>query len=363
MNKLKLFFIYIERTLYFLLQKFFFNKKNRNPENVKNILVVRLNHIGDLFISLPSVFCLKEKFKDAKITLVTGIWNKGLVEFQSQLFDNVYYYNLNKNCRNKNLKMSLPRKMGILKKLRKEKYELCADFDGAWIFCFLYIFSKIKYLSTAAYLRFNQNLEQLKIKKNKFKYDINRSYEGDNIFEVVKQFSVPDNREKFVLNIDNEIKNKANSFINGLGRERKIVGIHPVASIKEKMWTPEGFAHLCNHLLSEKNFSVVIFGAKDDASYIKEIADKIEYKENVNIQTAFNIGEFITAVSYCDCFICLDSLAQHIVRYFNLPSLIIYMSENSARWSKAGDNIKTVLLKNKTDYNNIFKELTYFNRI
>ncbi len=353
--------IYIERILYFAVQSLFFNNRNSNPENIKNIVIVRLNHIGDLFISLSSIYSLKEKFPEAKITLVTGIWNKGLVEFQNQLFDNVYYYNLKKNCRSKNQRMSLAQRFGILKKIKKENYDLCADFDGSLGFLFLYIFSKIKYLSTARYLRFNQNLEQLKIRKNKFNYDVNNSYEGDNIFEVVRQFSVEDKRNQFKLEINSKIKNKIEAFFNTINQGKKVVGIHPVASIKEKMWTAEGFARLCDFLISKKDFSVIIFGAKDDTPYIEEIAEKTAYKENINIQTSFNIGEFITAVSYCNYFICLDSLAQHIVQYFNMPSLIIYMSENSVRWSKSGNNIKTVLLKDKTDYNNIFEKLSDFN--
>ena len=361
MKILKLFEAYIRRTFYFIAQSILFNRKNSNPENVTKILIVRLKHIGDLFISFSSIFSLKEKYPKAKITLVTGIWNKGLVEFQNQLFDNVYYYNLNENCRNKSQKMSLQQKREVLKKIKKENYDLCADFDGSWGFLFLYIFSKIKYLSTAGYLRFNQNLEQLKIKKNKSKYDINRSYEGDNVFEVVKQFSVSDNREKFALNIDNEIKNKAGNFFAEIKKGKKIAGIHPAASIKEKMWTTEGFARLCDYLISEKKLAIVLFGAKEDIPYIQEIAGKMLNKENVIIQTAFNLGEFITAVSYCDYFICLDSLAQHIVLYFDLPSLIIYMSKNSVRWSKPSDNIKTVLLKNKTDYDSIFKAVADFN--
>jgi ADP-heptose:LPS heptosyltransferase len=169
MNKFKRPLIYIGRILYFLVQKFLFNKRSCNPENIKNILIVRLNHIGDLFISLSSIFSLKEKFPEAKITLVTGTWNKGLAEFQNQLFDNVYYYNLNKNCRNKSLRMPLRQRKEILKALRKKNLDLCVDFDGSWEFLFLYIFSKIKYLSTARYLRFYQNLEQLKLAFFNFK--------------------------------------------------------------------------------------------------------------------------------------------------------------------------------------------------
>ena len=361
MNKLKLLEAYIRRTFYFIAQRILFSKKNKDPKEVKKILIVRLKHIGDLFISLSTIFCLKEKFPEAKITLVTGIWNKSLVEFQNQLFDNVYYYNLNENCRNKSQRFSLRKKRGILKILKKENYDLCADFDGSWGFLFLYIFSKIRYLSSVGYLRFNQNLEQLRIKKNESKYDINRSYEGDNIFEVIKEFSVSDIREKFSLKVNSEIKNKVDNLFIEIGKEKKIIGIHPVASIKEKMWTTEGFARLCDYLISDKKFTIIFFGAKEDNAYIQEIVDKMSHKENIYIQTSLNIGEFITAVSCCDYFICLDSLAQHIVLYFNLPSLIIYMSENSVRWSKAADNIKTVLLKNKTDYDIIFKSLADFN--
>jgi ADP-heptose:LPS heptosyltransferase len=120
------------------------------------------------------------------------------------------------------------------------------------------------------------------------------------------------------------------------------------------MWTTRGFADLSGYLINEMGFSVLFFGSKEDNSYIKEIINLSSNNENINVQTSFNLGEFITAIPYCDYFICLDSLAQHIAQYYNIPAIIIYMAKNSARWSKQKLNIKPVILENKNNYDVIF---------
>jgi ADP-heptose:LPS heptosyltransferase len=342
------------------MQSLFFNKQNKNPENIKNILIVRLNHIGDLFITLPTIFSLRNKFPQAGLTLVTGVWNKGVVEFQKYLFDNVYYYNLSVNCRAKSQKLSFLKKITILKELKRNSYDLCVDFDGSWGFLFFYLFSKIKYLSTAEYLHFCQNLGQLGIFKNKFNYDINYNHESDNLFEVVKQFSVNDQRSRFKLKIDEKTEKVVSEYFTSIKSGKKIAGIHPAASIKEKMWSTEGFAILCNYLIEQKNCAILFFGSKDDAPYINEIVDKIPHNAEVNIQTTFTIGEFITAVPYCNYFICMDSLAQHIAQYYEIPALIIYMAKNSARWSKSKQNIRAVILEDKKNYDKIIEAAKEF---
>ena len=53
--------------------------KNKIPGNVGNILVIRLDHIGDVICSTPVAQSLKEHYRGAKITYLVASWAKEIV--------------------------------------------------------------------------------------------------------------------------------------------------------------------------------------------------------------------------------------------------------------------------------------------
>jgi lipopolysaccharide heptosyltransferase III len=338
MKKIKMIRIYLQRFSYFLLQSVCFKK---NPVSVKKILLVRLNHIGDLLITLPTIFSIKQFYPDAQITLVTGVWNRGLAEFQKQLFDEIIYYNKKENCRSENQIMDRETKKDIFKKLKTDSYDLCFDFDGAWDFFQFYLIGGVKCLSSVSFLRFHQNLEQIGFSKSRYRYDIHAQHESDNIFETANVLEIPDRRKDFAISVSEETDKKVSEYFSALNGA-KTVGIHPIASIPEKMWTAKGFSSVADFLI-EKGFSVVIFGSPADKEYIAEISSAMKYKNSVNTAADFSLGEFITGVSKCDYFISLDSLAQHVVQYFNKTAIVIYLIENSVRWSSDRETLIRLL--------------------
>ncbi len=354
-SKIKLINTYIRRTFYFFIQQLFY-RHVKNSQNPEKILIVRLNHIGDLFITLPLIYCLRKKFTESNIDIVTGIWNKGLLEFQPHLFGRVYYYNTGRNLRSIKQKMNLSRKLSVLWEIKRQKYDICIDLDGSWGFLFLYFLHGVKNLSTAEFLRFHQNLQQLSLKKSRYKYDVNSMYEGDNLFEVFRKYSVPDAREEFSFFSDMKKQVKVENFFKEIKSEKKKYGIHPIASVGKKMWNPEGFARLCDFIIRERGGKVVFFGAPDNQNYIDSITEKMIEKETFSA-TGFNLGEFIIAVSFCDYFISLDSLAQHILQYYDKPSVVLYFEKNDIRWSRKRKNVKGLYFSQKNNIDEIISQI------
>ncbi len=357
MNKLKIINIYMLRVFYFCIQSVFQMKKYQG-EDVKNILLVRLNHIGDLLITLPTVYSIKKHYPDARITLVTGVWNKGLAEFQRQLFDEILYFNKKDNCRSEKQVMSKSERLDFFSRLKKAGHDLCFDFDGDWDFLKFYRKGGVKYLSSASYLRFHQNLEQLHLVKNRYNYNIHTQHESDNLFETASVLGITDSRSEFSLQVSEDTDKKVSEYFSSF-KNGKTVGIHPIASISEKMWTVEGFAAAADFLI-ERDFSVVFFGAPADKEYIGQIISAMKSGNEVNIATDFNLGEFITGVGKCDYFISLDSLAQHVVQYYRKTAVVLYLIENSARWSTDNDNLSRLLIK--TDEKSVYKVLEELDR-
>lgn len=62
------------------------------PESIGSILVVRLDHIGDMVMSEPALRLIKEHFTNAKITLICAKWSLPVVEMMNCI-DNVLLLN------------------------------------------------------------------------------------------------------------------------------------------------------------------------------------------------------------------------------------------------------------------------------
>jgi ADP-heptose:LPS heptosyltransferase len=58
------------------------------PSDIREILVIKSDHIGDFLLSLPAASIIRQSFPNARITLLCGSWNQGLA-LKSELFDRV----------------------------------------------------------------------------------------------------------------------------------------------------------------------------------------------------------------------------------------------------------------------------------
>ena len=108
--------------------------KKINKESIKNILLIKNDHIGDIILSSNVFREIRNNFPQSKITLIASPENKALVE-KNKNIDEVI-----------ELKYS-PRKfkefmsyLKISKKIRKEGYDLGIDLRGGFFNIFLLLF-------------------------------------------------------------------------------------------------------------------------------------------------------------------------------------------------------------------------------
>jgi len=325
--KIKLVKKYLFRVSLFLIQKVIYKKKKLHNNRIKRILIVRLKHLGDFLLSQPTVHSIKKAFPEAEIDIVTGIWNRELVSFFGSFYAGTFFYNVKAFCRNKNQQMPFAKKMGVLKKISKRKYDICVDLDGSSGFLFIYLLKKIRHLVSLESLRFYQNLEQLKILKNRYDYNINRNHEIKNIGSILECLDIKNKFDTFKM----PEKRSGNNKLSRKKEGNKIIGIHPSASIPEKLWTEKNFTELADILSKKYDAEIFFFGAEADKKQISRII------QNMNSRavdcSGISIAEFIIGIKQCSYFICLDSFAQHVAYFQKVPALVLYMSTNSRRWT------------------------------
>jgi len=101
---------------------------------------------------------------------------------------------------------------------------------------------------------------------------------------------------------------------------QRLVGIHPGASVREKLWQPQRFIEIIEYLFSNGYQPVVIEGPQD-----QEMVDSIIRECRISvIRLKTNLKNVVALISRCHLLICLDSAAIHIAGAANIPVIAIY---------------------------------------
>ena len=104
---------------------FFWTKLKIFPKKVNKILVIRLDHIGDMIMTTPVFKTLKKNFPDAKIDVLSRSVAKPAIEENTNIHK-IIEYNASWFARGEKVDSF----SGMAKKLRKEKYDLIFELKG-----------------------------------------------------------------------------------------------------------------------------------------------------------------------------------------------------------------------------------------
>ena len=98
------FFGYIAWIVFFLLTILYkVNKKSTKNilEKIKTILFIRMDHLGDIICSLPSLHAIRRTYPQSKITVLCGPWSKQVLEMNPHLYDELIIWDAPWSNKNK----------------------------------------------------------------------------------------------------------------------------------------------------------------------------------------------------------------------------------------------------------------------
>jgi ADP-heptose:LPS heptosyltransferase len=116
----------------------------RKPGNVGSILLIRLDHIGDLICATPVPQNLKEHYKGAKVTFLVADWAKQIV-MSSPYIDEVICYDAPWFDRDNRRIFEFKRFFKLAAELHKHHYDIGIDLRGDLRHILLMALAGIKY--------------------------------------------------------------------------------------------------------------------------------------------------------------------------------------------------------------------------
>ncbi len=278
-----------------------------NASNIKKILVLRQDRIGDVLVSVPILKKIREVLPEAKIDVLLSHRNFGAKRAFEPFCNTFFKYGRN-----------LKENIFLLRKLRHQKYDLVIDlYDNASTTSSLVVkLSKPKY--SLGIEKANAHVySHLVPLLNKQEYHI-----VERIANLLLAFGVPNDSKKLKLayNLSEEDKQTAEQQMGKKTNFR--FGINLSGSNRNKFWGLENHISLINKLSSSRpDYEIVCFGTGDYAYEMNQIQEKTKAKIAPKVGS---MHEWSCLLSTVDMLLTPDTAAVHLAASWQLPAICLY---------------------------------------
>ncbi len=276
-------------------------------KNIKKVLLLRQDRIGDVLVSVPIVEKIKEALPEAKIDILLSHRNQGAKRAFERFADNFYVYGRN-----------FKENFSLIRKLRHNKYDLIIDmYDNASATS-----SLIVKLSGST---FSLGIE----KSNAHVYshlvpllDKQEYHITDRLANLLLPFNI--NPLRSDLKLSYPLSEEDIAFAEGrLGKKEKFrLCINLAGSTPNKYWGQSNHIYLIERLAASRpDFDVVCFGTSE---YYRDL-ETISARTYARIApAASSIHEWICMISTADMILTPDTAAVHIAAARNIPAICMY---------------------------------------
>lgn len=291
-----------------------------NTDEIKKILVVKLDEIGDFVLVTPFLRELRRNFRESKITLIV----------KKEVF------NLAEQCPYVNMVIPLDLKMNKIYRVFQQyfrvfkickKYLWNENFDLAIIprwdgddnhNAFTAYFSRAKNVIGYNQCNGSENLLTVKLTQKCIQHEVKQN------LEIIKLLGGNIENEKIELWLTKKDNEFASHFIKKFKETNiTILTIAPGAALKKRMWPKERFAELIKFIKSEagSNYYFILLGS-DKEMYLGNYLEKNSYMI-INMIGKTSLRQAAAIISNSNLFIGNDSGLVHVAAAVEVPVIDI----------------------------------------
>ena len=308
-------------------------------EDIKKMLIIRTDGIGDVLNSTPAISALRRTYQNAHISIVVKPHGAEIVSLNPEI-DEIIVYDPAINHK------SWIDKIRFFKRLRSENYDTAIVLHNSSMSNFMaYVCgAKIRVGRKSEQKRFSHTLTRWvsHFDPKGTKHEIDRN------IDIVNLLNVENGSHQLKFFLSDDERQYAEDFLrlNGLLDEYKaknslfhLVGVHPGGSSYDKLWSPENFAEIVNKLIGDFNARVILFSGPNEDELVQSIMKNVNYPL---VLASNRLRQFAALVEKCSLFLCNDSGPMHIAAALNIPTVAIFGSTDHIRWRPYNKNAKIV---------------------
>ena len=323
--------------------------KRIDKKNIKNILIIRRNNIGDMICNIPVLRTLRKELPEAHITVLADSTNAGIIKGAS-FIDKVLVYKKGKGIyKNKYLNY------WKIFKQNKTKFDIAIVIKIG----FSSTSSLISLISGARIrmgcmpekwhpLQLCYNLPVKEWKKWVYMHIV------DAFLELIKTIGIEHTVKDISIEITSESRNRVNNFFqdNNIQASDNIIIFNISNNRFENTWPIKKFKETANLVSKQYNAIYIITSVPSDKDKALKLSKEINngfYFVEINRPM-----DFAALVAEADLLICGEGGAMHIGAGVHTPTISLWGKRRPVKWMPYGE--KQFVIKKGEHVNSISAE-------
>jgi ADP-heptose:LPS heptosyltransferase/GT2 family glycosyltransferase len=314
--------------------------------NIKNILAVKLDHIGDCVTALPAIRRLKQHFPDARLHVLSSRASKPVWTLEPAIDEVIEFDFFHARSGLGALERSAEDWAQLSDRLAPYGFDLAVDLR-------MHIDTRIVLQHTgAAYFAgfdyrgafpwLDISLEWMADQAFFHK----RHHIADDLVNLADAIAAAGETDRRVIVAAPSLPPDALSKVTrgDVLFEKPVVCVHPAAGNTMRQWPPEYFALLIDQLAAPGDVNVAVIGGPDEVELVETILAQIGRPDRVwSLAGKTKLGDLAAIISSCALFIGNNSGPHHIAAGLGVPTIGIHSGVTDAReWGPLGPNAAAV---------------------
>jgi len=318
----------------FLVQKLLYRSQLPKKFAPKKILVIKLDHFGDLLISTAVFNNLHVNFPAATIDVLIGHWGRTVLENHPYIHQ-LFFYNSPLFSRQTKAS-SFWSAIRIMFRLWR-KYDLVVELRGDSLTVVMALLKSTPY-------RIDRACYQIEQKMNGTSSD--DRHEIDRNLDLLKQqkLQIFSRMPSFYPSLVDQ--DWADIYYANLPSNRPLVVIHPGSPVELKRWPAESFAELSEWLIEFYQATVVWVGDISENKLIESI-QKSTSQKTISLLGQTNFGQLGALLKNTKLFIGNDSAPMHLAAMMGTSVVALYGPSDPKRFGPLG--IDSHIIRKKSD--------------
>lgn len=287
------------------------------------ILIIRLSAIGDVVRALPILHTLRDHFRDARIDWAVERKSAGIVEGHP-LLDNLLVFE-----RPAELRPCIQQFLAFCRQIRANRYDLVVDAHGIFKSGCITAFSGAKkrfgfarpMSRECSWLFTNKRVKPAAL-------NVNRVAENLQLCSaIVPRVGYP----SITVAVPEEVQDHVQEYVyETFDGGKKIVAVHAPVERPEKQWPLDYFAELCDLLLADGRFEVVLTwgpGQFDIAQRVQHLARR---RPKLAPSTP-DLKHYAWFINLADLYFGGDTGPMHIASAMGTPVVAVFGGTNPGK--------------------------------
>ena len=284
-----------------------------------NILLIQLKRIGDLILTTPAIAAVREKFPDARITLVISDQGKALAPAITGV----------------NELLVMPRGFAGLRTISAitgRKFDYCVDFTRNDRSALLVLFSRAKKRVVSFRIKMRSKF-RTRFYNEFVQHRMRDMHTIDYHLALLQPLGISAASTKIRLALPDTAEENATSLLESANLRRPFMIFHPGSARAEKFWNAQRWAEVMNHAHEHHHVDLVVTGGSSpmEQTHIHDIESKLR-AEIVDLSGKTDLLTLAAVIARARLLVTVDSAPMHLAAASATPQVILFGPTNPFHW-------------------------------